>query len=49
MMLNTHTQYTRKIKNVQLGLVLNMCLSLLCAGLPGKVAYPNSIFSTIRN
>lgn len=42
MMLNIHTQYTRKIRNVQLGLVLNMCLSLLCATLPGNLAYPNS-------
>ena len=42
MMVNTYTQYARKIKIVQLGLVLNFCLSLLCAGLPGKVAYSNS-------
>jgi hypothetical protein len=42
MMLNTHTQYARKIKHMQLGLILNIFLSLLRAGLPSKVNYANS-------
>jgi hypothetical protein len=43
MMLDTLPQYTRKIKNAQLGLGLIICLSLLCAGVLGKVACANSL------
>jgi hypothetical protein len=43
MMLDTLPQNTRKIKNAQLGLGLNICLSLLWAGVPGKVACVNSL------
>jgi hypothetical protein len=41
MMLDTLPQYTRKIKKAQLGLIIR--LSLLCAGVPGKVACANSL------
>ena len=47
MKVNTDIQYTRKIKNVLLGLMLNISLSLLCADLPGKVAYSDSFSQAI--
>jgi hypothetical protein len=41
-MLNILLQYTRKMQHAPLGIMLIICISLLCAGLPGKVTYANS-------
>jgi hypothetical protein len=41
-MLNTPPRYTGKMQHAPLGIILIMCISLLCAGLPGKVAYEHT-------
>lgn len=41
-MLNTSPRYTRKMKYEPLGIILIICINLLYAGFPGKVAYANS-------
>lgn len=42
-MLNTLSKNTRKVWHVPLGNMLFVCISLLCAGIPGKIAYAHSI------
>ena len=41
MIFNIHTHSARKIKNMQLELIREVCFSLVCAGLLCKVAYVN--------